>query len=398
MSYLEKLLNGVEVEWKTLGECIKSLKTGLNPRQNFQLNTSDAENYYVTVREIQNGKIVFVEQTDRVNAKALELINNRSNLEEGDILFSGTGTVGRIAVIEEKPVNWNIKEGVYVIKPEQSVLMSKFLAYTLNSGHIVKEFSKKIVGSPVCSLPMSELKKLQIPIPPLSVQKEIVRILDSFTELTAELTAELLKRRVQYKYYMTLLFDNVKESDLHSIAKVCHIEKGTTPIQKAIPGKYPMVVTTTERKSCETYQFDAKAVCIPLVSSRGHGVASLNQVYYQEGKFALGNILCAIIPKNEEQVCSKYLYYYFQLTKEYTLVPLMKGGANVALRINDIEKVKVPIPSLEEQSRIVSILDKFDTLTNSISEGLPKEIELRKKQYEYYRDLLLTFPKNNIES
>lgn len=190
---------------------------------------------------------------------------------------------------------------------------------------------------------------------------------------------------------MTLLFDNVKECDLHSVAKVCHIEKGKTPIQKAIPGKYPMVVTTTERKSCETYQFDAKAVCIPLVSSRGHGVASLNQVYYQEGKFALGNILCAIIPKNEDQVCSKYLYYYFQLTKEYTLVPLMKGGANVALRINDIEKVKVPIPQLEEQFRIVSILDTFDTLTTSISEGLPKEIELRKKQYEYYRDRLLTF-------
>jgi type I restriction enzyme S subunit len=70
MSYLDKLLQGVDVEWKSLGECIKSLKTGLNPRQNFQLNTSDADNYYVTVREIQNGKIVFVEQTDRVNAKA----------------------------------------------------------------------------------------------------------------------------------------------------------------------------------------------------------------------------------------------------------------------------------------------------------------------------------------
>ena len=119
-----------------------------------------------------------------------------------------------------------------------------------------------------------------------------------------------------------MLFDNAKKSGVHSIGEVCHIEKGKTPIQKAIPGGYPMVVTTTERKSCDTYQFDAKAVCVPLVSSRGHGVASLNHVYYQEGKFALGNILCALIPKNEEQVNPKYLYYYFEQTKDYSLLSM----------------------------------------------------------------------------
>lgn len=171
MSYLDKLLEGVEVEWKALGKVIKSLKTGLNPRQNFQLNTSDAEGFYVTVREIQNGNIVFVQQTDRVNKRALGLINNRSNLEAGDVLFSGTGTVGRTAVISIKPENWNIKEGVYVIKPDPEIITSRFLAHILNASHIVKEYSKKIVGSPVVSLPMSELKKLQLPIPPIEIQK-----------------------------------------------------------------------------------------------------------------------------------------------------------------------------------------------------------------------------------
>ena len=83
LSYMEKLLDGVEVEWKPLEEVIHSLKTGLNPRQNFQLNTSDAQGYYVTVREIQDGKIVFLDKTDRVNDRALELINGRSKLEVG---------------------------------------------------------------------------------------------------------------------------------------------------------------------------------------------------------------------------------------------------------------------------------------------------------------------------
>ena len=148
---------------------------------------------------------------------------------------------------------------------------------------------------------ISIYSQFPIPLPPLEVQREIVRILDNFTELTAVLTTELQKRREQFRHYSTVLFDDAKKSGVYPIEEICHIEKGKTPIQKAVPGEYPMVVTTTERKSCDTYQFDAKAVCIPLVSSRGHGVASLNHVYYQEGRFALGNILCAIIRKNEER-------------------------------------------------------------------------------------------------
>ncbi|MBC7877260.1 MAG: restriction endonuclease subunit S [Anaerolineales bacterium] len=213
LSFMEKLLEGVEVEWKALGEVIKSLKTGLNPRKNFQLNTADANNFYVTVREIQNGKIVFLDKTDRVNNSALKLINNRSNLEVGDILFSGTGTVGRTAVIEINPENWNVKEGVYVIKPDQKVINSRYLSYLLNTQYIVKEYSKKIVGSPVVSLPMSELKKLQIPVPPSDIQSKIVRILDTYTALTAELTAELTARQKQYEYYREKLLTFPKVDD-----------------------------------------------------------------------------------------------------------------------------------------------------------------------------------------
>ena len=120
-------------------------------------------------------------------------------------------------------------------------------------------------------------------------------------------------------------------------------------------------------------------------------MASLNHVYYQEGKFALGNILCAVIPHDEKVLNAKFLYYYLEYAKDYTLVPLMKGGANVSMHCSDIEKVKIPVPSIQEQERIISILDKFDTLTNDLSQGLPAEIEKRKQQYEYYRDKLLTF-------
>lgn len=211
--YRDQLLtfSDSEVEWTTLERVIYSLKTGLNPRQNFQLNTQDAQGYYVTVREIQNGKITFSEKTDRVNEKALKLINGRSNLDIGDVLFSGTGTVGRTAVVEKKPENWNIKEGVYVIKPIQEQIMPRYLAHLLNSREIVQQYSKKIVGNPVVSLPMGDLKKLKIPVPSLDKQGRLIAILDKFDTLTNSISEglphEIELRQKQYEYYRDLLLN-----------------------------------------------------------------------------------------------------------------------------------------------------------------------------------------------
>ena len=108
MSYLEQLLEDVEVEWKPLSDVIISLKTGLNPRKAFKLNTKNAEGYYVTVRDIQDGKLVFDHKIDRVNKEALKIINNRSHLDKGDVMFSGTGTIGKTAVVEESPSNLSL--------------------------------------------------------------------------------------------------------------------------------------------------------------------------------------------------------------------------------------------------------------------------------------------------
>jgi len=188
-----------------LNEIIISLKTGLNPRKNFKLNTPDARNYYVTVRELTGLDVVFVDKTDRVNDAALKLINNRSNLEVGDVLFSGTGTVGRTALVKEKPVHWNIKEGVYVIKPNQNIVNSKFLLFYLNTQHAKKQIKNKIVGSPVISIPMAELKKIIIPVPSTAKQEQTIAILDKFEALVSSISiglpAELNARRKQYEYY-----------------------------------------------------------------------------------------------------------------------------------------------------------------------------------------------------
>ena len=136
------------------------------------------------------------------------------------------------------------------------------------------------------------------------------------------------------------------------IGDVCEIIKGATGIASAEPGEYPLVVTALERKTCSSFQFDCEAVCIPLVSSSGHGKKTLNNVHYQSGKFALGTILCAVIPNNPNELDARFLHQYLQFYKDKILVPLMKGAANVSLSMKDIAKVEIPLPSIEKQHKL----------------------------------------------
>lgn len=144
---------------------------------------------------------------------------------------------------------------------------------------------------------------------------------------------------------------------IHRLGDICTITKGVTGIMKAVPGTYPMVTLAEERRSHSEFQFDVPdgAVIVPLVSSTGHGHASLKRVHYQEGKFALGNILCAIIPKDPAQLLAKYLHIFLQDNKEGVLVPFMRGMANVSLPMGKIADIELDVPSLDRQREIIDI-------------------------------------------
>ena len=303
------------------------------------------------------------------------------------LLVAGNGYLGNVKYYKGK---FDAYQRTYVLSDFVKEADIMYVFYSMQNSF--REFAlKSQKDGSVPYITIGIFDKYLIPIPPLPVQEEIVRVLDTFTALQTVLQAEQQKRQEQYQHYQDYLLNKSQFPRHSSIGELCDVKKGKTAIQKAKEGEYPLVVTTMERKSCDEYQFNANAVCIPLVSSRGHGIASLNHVYYQEGRFALGNILCAVIPFDEDVLKAKFLYYYLEYAKDYILVPLMKGGANVSMHCSDIEKVKIPVPSIQEQERIVFILDKFDTLTNDLISGLPAEIEKRRQQYEYYRDKLLTF-------
>lgn len=169
------------------------------------------------------------------------------------------------------------------------------------------------------------------------------------------------------------------------IGDVCTVEKGVTGLAKAIPGSYPLVATGADRKTSIEYQFDTKAVCIPLVSSTGHGKKTLNYVHYQEGKFALGSILVAVVSRDEKILDARYLHVYLQKNKDRVLVPLMKGAANVSLSMTAISNIEVPLPSLVEQK---NILGKIDSISNEHADFL-NESNVQIDLFEKLRQLVL---------
>ena len=379
---IEKLCsNGVA--FKKLEEITKSINIGINPRKFFKLNPVDSTGFYVTVRELNglNG-VKEYEKTDKINDEAIQIINNRANIEMGDILFSNTGTVGKLALINETPANWGVNEGIYIIKPIKEEILSKYLYYYLDSSHAYKDYSSKFTGSTLKHITQKALASLIVAVPPLEVQCEIVRILDDFTllsvELSAELSAELKARKKQYEFYLHKLLE-VKEGVELTIGEIYDFKYGTGNTIPSEGGEYPVYGSNGKVGYCKEYNSEDSPVI-------GHIGAYAGIVNWAEGKhFVTYN---GVICKYKNKMVNKRYAYYLLLTQDFIGE---QKGAQPFVSYDALKKPLVRIPNIEIQKSIVEKLDKLDKLCNDISEALPAEIEARQKQYEYYRDKLLTF-------
>jgi len=233
---------------------------------------------------------------------------------------------------------------------------------------------------------LGTVSKLQIPVPPLEVQREIVKILDKFTQLEAELEAELEARRRQYKYYRDALLNMKKRKDVNQVplgeAAVFH--RGTAITKKeTVEGQIPVVANGPSPISTHnTSNRDGETVVVARSGAYAGYVSFWNQPIFLTDAFS--------VQPNPEILSPKFLYHL--LRSKQDLIHSMKQGSGVPhVRVKDFESYTIPVPSIEEQERIVAVLDKFDALVNDISTGLPAEIKARRQQYEHYRDRLLTF-------
>lgn len=161
-----------------------------------------------------------------------------------------------------------------------------------------------------------------------------------------------------------------------ALGELCTLQKGKIGIKKATPGKYPLVVTAEERLSHNEFHFEGNAVIIPLVSSSGHGHKSLKRIHFQSGKFAVGNILCTVIPKDEDILRADYLYRFLDLNKEKELVSKMKGMANVSLPMKEIAKIKIPLPPIEAQIEFVQQYANLEEKSNDLEGEVVHQLDL----------------------
>lgn len=243
---------------------------------------------------------------------------------------------------------------------------------------------------------ISKYSNIEIPVPPVEIQEAIVEILDKFTNLEAELEAELEARTLQYEYYRDSLFEaldcprvplgslGVRNKGIAITAsKMRTLEPGNKDVRIFAAGS--TFVDTDSSFIPAKGILEGPAI---IVKSRGH----IGFEYY-EGKFTHKNELWSY-SLTSDLVEQKFIYYYL-LTQAYHLHELARGKSVKLpqLAVKDTDELLVPLPSLEEQQRIVDILDRFDALTSSLSEGLPAELAARRSQYEYYRDQLLSFPR-----
>lgn len=328
-------------------------------------------------------------------------------VHSGDIIFATTRpTQLRWAVIPDSYDGQVVSTGYCVIRPDRSSIITNYLAHTLGTTSFLKYLKANQILGNYPSIPDSRIQEFRIPVPPLEVQREIVRVLDKFTQLEAELEAELEARRCQYEYYRKQLLKFSKDTRWVPIGEVAEVRSGwgfpkSYQGQKArgIPfykvSDMNLAGNETEMRNANNYVHKktlkelgvnlapAGTVVFPKI---GAAIAT-NKKRILSIESAYDNNVMGIIP--EPKIESRFLLYWMQQVDLSQLAH--QSGAVPSIRKTEMEKLEVPLPTLEEQRRIVSILDKFDSLVNDLSIGLPAELAARRKQYEYYRDRLLTF-------
>ena len=365
--YLERLLEGEAVEWKTLGE-VAEFKRGQT----------------ITQKTAQEG-VYPVISGGQQPAYYIDQYNQTGQT----ITVAGSGAYAGFVMFWNEPI---FVSDAFSIKANEEVLLPRYVFHFLLNKQSSIFNLKKGVGVP--HVYAKDLAVFSIPIPPLRVQARIVEILDKFTELEAELekelAAELEARKKQYAYYRDRLLNFSQYPPLNvniewkTLGEVCKIKNGKD-YKHLSHGDIPVYGSGGIMKYVDEATYNQPSVLIPRKGS-------LNNLFYVDTPFwNVDTIYYTEI--NTNHILPKFLYHYLT-TRELEKMNL--AGGVPSLTQTALKTIPIPLPPLSEQRRIVDILDRFDTLTNSISEGLPKEIALRRKQYEYYRDALLNFPRAEV--
>jgi len=401
MTKLEKMIkehcpNGVE--FVPLGEVCSLITKGTTPSVFEKNGISFIKTEAFEGTRIDKNKLSFINEHTHNN----EL--KRSILQVNDILFAIAGTIGKCAIVTEDILPANTNQALAIIRLTNRAYRN-YIMHVLQSRYVKDYILKSVKSSAQPNLNLQQMNNFSIPLPPFPVQQELARILDLFVELEIETISELEARKKQYEYYRNELLFFSYNLPRVELGKICTISAGGTP-QKGNNDYWENgTIKWLGSTVCKNQKFiDEVTNYITLLGMKNSSAKLLKQgttliamVGATIGKVAFLNFeattnqnVAAVYPLNKNVLNESYLFYICQ--NLYPIFENLSSGGKLAIaNLSFIRSLEVPLPPLEEQERIVSILDRFETLTNDLTNGLPAEIAARKKQYEYYRDKLLMF-------
>ena len=319
-----------------------------------------------------------------------ELSNQLRYAQKNDVIIVGAGendTDIGIAVAYLGDKNVAVHDACYILRQNND---PRYISYCLRTSDYHKQIKKYVSTGKICAISAEGIGKARIPIPPLEVQREVVQLLDNFTdvieELTVELTAELTARKKQYEFYRQKIITFDETMPVIPIREVAKVTIGEFVHKNKQNSNAPFPVFNGGITNTGYYDdFNREANKI-IISARGANAGYVNRVFT---RYWSGNSCYTVDVKNP---LLNWNYVYFWLkTNEGKLIGKQQKGGIPAVSKKQVEDFLICVPNIEEQERIVSILEKFEKLCDDICECISAEIEARRKQYEYYRDKLLTF-------
>ena len=397
LSYLEKLLEGIEVEWFPLGKVAKKIYSGGTP------DTKKIEYWeHGTIPWMSSGEVNLktIKETEKFITE--DGLNNSSAkfVPENSIVMALAGQGKTRGKVARTRIKLTTNQSLAAITFDERKINSDYIFHFLETQYDnLRQISSGNSGRGGLNLQMISAYKAPIPCPgdpekSLAIQSEIVRILDKFTALTAELTAELTARKKQYNYYRDQLLSfeegGVEWKTLGEIVKMRagqHISARNIVDGKEGDFVYPCFGGNGIRGYVKEKSHDGEHLLI------GRQGALCGNVQRMKGQFYATEHAVVVSAMQGIDID-----WAFHMLTTMNLNQYASKSAQPGLAVGKLQELKLLVPSIERQKYIAKILDKFDTLTSSITEGLPREIELRQKQYEYYRDLLFSFPKPETAS
>lgn len=397
LSFIEKLLDGAEVEFLLVGDVTK-----YEQPTKYLVKTKNYNDVYETP-VLTAGKTFILGYTD-------ELTGIYKASEKPVIIFDDFTTANKWVDFDFKAKSSAMK---MITSKNENKVKTKYIYYWLNTlpCGLTEGDHKRQWISTYCN------KKIPIPCPEnpeksLAIQAEIVRILDTFTELTTELTTELNARKKQYNCYRDqLLSFEEGEVEWKTLGEVAKIQRGASPrpISKYITNddngvpwiKIGDTSTGSKYVTSTVQKITTEGATKSRVLNKGDFILSNSMSFGRPYILGIRGAIhdgWASISNFEETFNTDYLYHYLSSQSVQNFWESKINSSSVSnLNSNIIRSLPVPIRNIYEQEEIVSLLDKFDILTTSLTEGLPREIELRQQQYEYYRELLFSFPKTESD-